>query len=115
MKPALSLEQSSDEDEQSNDKKDGKNLKDLTLTSTKTHTQYQQPNVSFGSILQQPLRIHQNYNAAVPNARETYKNGNLRKNHENSFSSDVDQSDSFLRDTMLEQQNLEGKKEAKRG
>lgn len=33
----------------------------------------------------------------------------------NHSSTDIDQSDSFLRDTMLEQQNLNEKKQAKRG
>lgn len=95
-KAALPLEASSDEDEQGR-------------TDTKSNI----PNLSLGSIL--PLRPP----TMLTNMSDTSRNGQSlstsSKSKENSFSSEVEQSDSFIRDTMLEHDGAnDTKKEAKR-
>lgn len=98
-KAVLPLEPSSDEDEQ-------------PRPDTKSNV----PNLSLASIL--PIRTQ----SMVANISETSRNGQSHsqsqigiKSKENSFTSDVEQSDSFIRDTMLEQDGSAAeKKEAKR-
>lgn len=95
-KAALPMEPSSDEEEQNH-------------SDTKSNV----PNLSLASILPlQPPKM-------LANINDTNKNGQSPstgfKSKYNSFSSEVEQSDSFIRDTMLEHDALnDEKKDAKR-
>lgn len=96
-KTVLPLEPSSDEDDQ-------------TCPEPKPNI----PNLSLASIL--PIRPP----SSTSSTHDSGKNGQVPsqaglKNKENSFTSDMDQSDSFIRDTILEQEStINEKKEAKR-
>lgn len=94
VKAALPLEPSSDEEEQE-----------------RSDTKSTIPNLSLASIL--PLRPP----TTLAGTNDANRNGQSHstKTRKNSLAADVEQSDSFIRDTMLEQDNAnDEKKEAKR-
>lgn len=94
VKAALPLEPSSDEEEQE-----------------RSGTKSTIPNLSLASIL--PLRLP----TMLASTNDASRNGQSHstKSRNNSLASDVEQSESFIRDTMLEQDGAnDEKKEAKR-
>lgn len=100
----MPLEHSSDDEENHKDESNEK----------KTSKPHQYP---LAEDLPLPLDFHQRNNlylqtstACSPIISPKKVNCSL-----NSSTGEVDQTDSFIRDTMLEQQNLQEKKEAKRG
>lgn len=97
-KPALPVEASSDEEESAQKKK--------SLTALQSYVA--------GTDLPLPVNFQQaNFQlqaTGTPSLMTASANGEHSLN-----SSTVDQSDSFIRDTILEQQNLKEKKQAKRG
>lgn len=104
-KPALPLEHSSDEEEnpkdESNEKKTGKPhqyplAEDLPLPPDfhQQNNLYLQTSTACSPIIISPRKVNCSLNSST---------------------GEVDQTDSFIRDTILEQQNLQEKKEAKRG
>lgn len=97
-KAALPLEPSSDEDEQ--ERSDNKSSI---------------PNLSLASILplRPPTMLTIMNDASTPKNGQSHSTGS--KSKENSFATDVEQSESFIRDTMLEHDGSnEGRKETKR-
>lgn len=83
MKPALSLEQSSDEEMQQTENNTDKTIQNIVCTSQQTNQIQSKP----------------------PNNNDDSHNQ----------SADVEQSESFIRDTILEQQNRDEKRQIKRG
>lgn len=98
LKPALPLEASSDEEEQNDQRK-----------VPKTQQQY-----ATGKDLPLPANFQQ-ANLQLQTSTTFSSKAQSNGSSLNTSVNEVDQSDSFIRDTILDQQNLEEKKQAKRG
>lgn len=104
LKPALPLEHSSDED--------GNPRDESNKTKTAKPHQY-----SLAEDLPLPPDFHQQNNLYLQTSTTCSPIISPKKVNcpLNSSTGEVDQTESFIRDTILEQQNLQEKKEAKRG